>query len=379
MKHLLRKIFFFIPTIVFVTVIFSGLQVDAQETGYKLLAPIPTIVDQNGQPKTTGVTLVDYMKGIFVATIGLAIVLAVIEIVIGGIEYVAAAVPSSKEDAKKRIGGAVMGLLLILLAWVLLKALNPALLNVGLNLEKVAVVVTDPGPGPGPGAKWCIFNSQSGQRAGGPEYDTKAECDAEKPPGPALDCRVCDGGSDLCSPGADPGRYPGAATCQQYFAMIDASASTNKSLAKAILVMESSCNPNAVSSAGACGIMQMKPSTADAYSPACGGPATPDCAYLKSHPQQAICMGVRYLNNSVASLGLHHAIASYNAGLGPGAMGASIDCAPDNPLPPNASCAGGPVRKWECPYSNIAHTNPDNGFAETRTYVRGVRYYMTQF
>lgn len=105
-----------------------------QGTGYRLLAPIPAI------GKTTGVTLVEYMKGVFVATIGLAIVLAVIELVIGGIEYVAAAVPSAKEDAKKRIGGAVGGLLLILLAWVLLQALNPKLLNVGLNLEKVAVV-----------------------------------------------------------------------------------------------------------------------------------------------------------------------------------------------------------------------------------------------
>jgi Ca2+/Na+ antiporter len=114
------------------------------ESNYQLLAPIDTI---KAADSSKGITLVDYMKGLFIAVIGLAIILAVVELVIGGIEYVAAAVPSSKEDAKKRIGGAVGGLLLILVAWILLQALNPKLLNVGLNLEKIAVVSGTSGPG----------------------------------------------------------------------------------------------------------------------------------------------------------------------------------------------------------------------------------------
>lgn len=143
MKYCFYKILPFISISAFIVFIFVGIDTHAagSESGYQLLADIPTITptgtDAAGKP---AITLVDYMKGLFVAVIGLAIVLAVVELVIGGIEYVAAAVPSSKEDAKKRIGGAVGGLLLILVAWILLQALNPKLLNVGLNLEKVAVV-----------------------------------------------------------------------------------------------------------------------------------------------------------------------------------------------------------------------------------------------
>ncbi|GEM_PF-1962228 len=104
---------------------------------YQLLAPIPTV------EKTSGSLLVSYMKGLFTAAVGLAIVLAVVMIVIGGIEYVAAALPSEKEGGKKRIQGAIGGLLLILASWVILNTLNPKLLNVGLNLEKVGVIEGD--------------------------------------------------------------------------------------------------------------------------------------------------------------------------------------------------------------------------------------------
>jgi hypothetical protein len=160
MKQQFHKILFFIPLTVFTAFCFFGLTANAQTTdaGYHLLAPFPFPILE----KTTDITLVDYMKGVFVATIGLAIVLAVVELVIGGIEYAAAVVPSSKEDAKRRIGGAVGGLLLILMAWVILQALNPKLLGVGLNLEKVGMssgtgsatgggLGTSPPPGAGGG------------------------------------------------------------------------------------------------------------------------------------------------------------------------------------------------------------------------------------
>lgn len=161
-------------------------------SGYQLLAPIPTI------DKTTGITLVDYMKGVFVATIGLAIVLAVVELVIGGIEYVAAAVPSSKEDAKRRIGGAIGGLLLILLAYVLLQALNPALLRVGLNLEQVAVSgQTGGGGGGGGNQQYCLVGGDTGQT-----FDSLQAC-KDTYPLLADKCGTCassSGGGGQCSP-----------------------------------------------------------------------------------------------------------------------------------------------------------------------------------
>ncbi len=411
----LQKILFIAPLTAFFALFFVSMYAHAAgtESGYTLLADIPTIVPKDA---SVGITLVDYMKGLFVAVIGLAIVLAVVQLVIGGIEYVAAAAPSAKSDARNRIAGAIGGLLLILIAWILLQALNPKLLNVGLNLEKIAVFGGDGGGWDGgtnppntvclmddlcnedcktaPNAEECasqetIYRSMKGFKDCDPDVElakgtaciSKA-CTATQTTRPKQCASVTACGSDvnLCSPKQPtPDRYPGIAKCKQYFDMVDASPAVNKSLAKAIMVMESGCNPGAQSGAGACGIMQMLPGTAASYSSSCGGPPSPNCSYLKSHPKEAICMGAKYLNNSVASLGLHHAIASYNAGLGPGAMGASANCAPSNPLPPTSSCAGGNVRKWECPFSNNEHTACDAGFAETRVYVPGVRYYMTQF
>jgi hypothetical protein len=216
---------------------------------------------------------------------------------------------------------------------------------------------------------WCINGMPN------IKYDSKEKCETSA--GSSLTCELCtpptSNNTNLCTAGGDPGRYPGDSQCKQYFDIIDASGTANKSLAKSIMVMETGCKPQSVSGAGACGIMQMKPSTADSYSSSCGGPATPDCGYLKNNPEKAICMGIKYLDNSVARLGLHNAIASYNAGLGPSAMGPSVDCTGET------SCSGGAIKKWECPYSNPEHTAPDTGFEETRNYVKGTMYYMQKF
>lgn len=286
MNHRLRKILFFTPTAIFIAFIFSGINASAQDTqsGYRLLAPFPTI----GKP--TGITLVDYMKGLFVATIGLAIVLAVVELVIGGIEYVAAAVPSSKEDAKKRIGGAVGGLLLILLAWVLLQALNPKLLNVGLNLKDVTVSGGPPGgggPPPPPPSQWCCYGKITGQQLGSPypnESDCKASCN-----GLAQECRVCGGGG-------------GNLNCK------NGKCATNPAIANAVKNNSSGVDPNIImaiidggegcnrgtSSAGACGYSQVMPKYRRTV---CGltGTDAQTCAAMQNDINLDINCGAKFL------------------------------------------------------------------------------------
>lgn len=95
-------------------------------TGYQFLAPIPT------NPNKGFTDLSDYMKYLYVAIVGLAIVLGVVMIVVGGIQYVTAAVPSAKEEGKKRVGGAVIGVILALMSYVAIEAINPKLDYVGL-------------------------------------------------------------------------------------------------------------------------------------------------------------------------------------------------------------------------------------------------------
>lgn len=69
--------------------------------------------------------------------IGIAVVLAVLMIVIGGLEYIlSAANPTAKEEGKKYITGAILGLVLALFSYVLLQTINPDLINFNIKLPK---------------------------------------------------------------------------------------------------------------------------------------------------------------------------------------------------------------------------------------------------
>lgn len=94
---------------------------------YNLLQPLPGV----GQ---TVDTFPDYITKIIPFILGLAAVLAVVEIVIGGIEYAVTEAIDAKADAKDRILQAILGLLLALASWLILWTINPALVNLQLNI-----------------------------------------------------------------------------------------------------------------------------------------------------------------------------------------------------------------------------------------------------
>ena len=59
----------------------------------------------------------------------LAAVLAVIEIVVGGLQYALSESLFSKEDALDRIKMALLGLFIALVSWLILNTINPELVN----------------------------------------------------------------------------------------------------------------------------------------------------------------------------------------------------------------------------------------------------------
>ncbi|HEY4494095.1 MAG TPA: hypothetical protein VJB95_01525, partial [Candidatus Paceibacterota bacterium] len=61
--------------------------------------------------------------------IGLSAVMAVVMIVLGGIEYMTSELVSSKENGKQRITNAIFGLVIALGAYALLNTINPDLLK----------------------------------------------------------------------------------------------------------------------------------------------------------------------------------------------------------------------------------------------------------
>lgn len=119
--------------------------------GFVPLAPIPGL--------TQGVTansagLATFFNNLYKYIIGLAAILAVIEIIWGGLEYSTQDSVSKKSDGKERIYQAIFGLVLVLSPVLVFSIINPSILNLSLNLPKLDTVSGSPtgaGSGSGPG------------------------------------------------------------------------------------------------------------------------------------------------------------------------------------------------------------------------------------
>ena len=97
---------------------------------YTLLQPLP----QEGEDLKENVTLKEYLTWAFRFALALAGFLAVMMIVIGGVEYIiSGANESSRSDAKKRINNAISGLVLALVSYLVLYTINPSLVDFNNN------------------------------------------------------------------------------------------------------------------------------------------------------------------------------------------------------------------------------------------------------
>ncbi len=100
--------------------------------------PLPIGSGVSGQPKS----IEDFIRILYVLSISIAGLLAVVKIIYGGVQYMLSDVVTNKESAKKDIWGAIIGLLIVLSAVFILEVINPQLkeLNVfhdapGINHE----------------------------------------------------------------------------------------------------------------------------------------------------------------------------------------------------------------------------------------------------
>jgi hypothetical protein len=104
---------------------------------YKLLAPIG---DFKEAPKNIG----DYFNTIFLLAIGLCGALAVVMIVIGGVQYMGDESIFGKTEAKSKITSAIFGLLIALGSYALLNTVNPDLLGgKGIKINSVSAEIED--------------------------------------------------------------------------------------------------------------------------------------------------------------------------------------------------------------------------------------------
>ena len=97
---------------------------------YTPLAPLPGTTNEEGKTD-----IQTYIPGIFKLAIGIASVLAVLMIIIGGVEYITTDAIQGKSEGKARIQNALWGLVLVLVSWILLYTINPKLTVFNLNVE----------------------------------------------------------------------------------------------------------------------------------------------------------------------------------------------------------------------------------------------------
>ncbi len=287
-----------------------------------------------------GPTTGGYLVAIFKLLIGLAGIIAVVRLVLCGFKAIVSPIPSARHDANECVLGVVSGLLLIFSSWIILDQINPKILSTEFAPP---TIIGNTGNSSGDGQ-----------------------------PGAPVDC----GSANLCS-GNSPGQtlcFSANAACAPYAAYADryAGGGINASVLREVMAQESSCNigqTNPIS--GACGLMQLVPSTAQVYRGACGVTSQIDCAWLRNpaNAEASVCLAAAYLRSLQSGIcggGIRQVLAGYNGGFGACQM--SQDCASMQ------SCDGGSVRRWECPYDNPQHTicNKDRtsgNYEETRRYV----------
>ncbi|MDE1919245.1 MAG: hypothetical protein KGH56_00945 [Patescibacteria group bacterium] len=105
------------------------------QSGFVPLAPIPgltSITDQNSAANSANLAV--FFNNLYKFLIGIAAVLAVIEIIWGGLEISTQDSISKQKDGKKRIQDAIFGLVLVLSPVLVFSIINPSILNLSLNL-----------------------------------------------------------------------------------------------------------------------------------------------------------------------------------------------------------------------------------------------------
>jgi hypothetical protein len=127
-RILLYTIMFFVLTSVFTT--------EVNAVTYKIIETVPGIGNEPGIPSGTNApSLIEYVARIIPFLVGVAAVAAVVMIVIGGMMYMASfGNERLVGEGREYIKWAILGLLLAIIAILVLRTINPKLVNLGLTI-----------------------------------------------------------------------------------------------------------------------------------------------------------------------------------------------------------------------------------------------------
>ncbi len=119
-------------------------QVSPAQSGFVPLAPIPGLTSVTDQKSAANsANLAAFFNNLYKFLIGLAAVLAVIEIIWGGLEISTKDSVSQQSEGKERITNAILGLILVLSPVLVFSIINPNILDLSLNLPSLKLTVPE--------------------------------------------------------------------------------------------------------------------------------------------------------------------------------------------------------------------------------------------
>lgn len=107
---------------------------------YTLIEPLPCIEgvgDCTPGTLTSKMDLNTYLLYIYKFSIGIAVFLAIVRIIWGGFLYITSATPFGKQDGREKITEAVIGLCMILASYLILRTIDPRLVNIDASIPKI--------------------------------------------------------------------------------------------------------------------------------------------------------------------------------------------------------------------------------------------------
>lgn len=114
---------------------------------YTLIEPLPCITgvtkDCNAGEVTRKMDIKDYIMYVYKFALAISVFLAIIMIIWGGFLYITSEIPFIKSDGKGKIEGAVTGLALILVSYLILVTIDPRLVEVYSEVPPINIKTED--------------------------------------------------------------------------------------------------------------------------------------------------------------------------------------------------------------------------------------------
>ena len=117
----------------------SGFAAEPSDLKYHPLVGIPGFTNTGSQ------SLPEFVNAVYILVIIIALLIGVVRIAFAGVKYSLSDVITHKEDAKKDIGGVLLGLAILLLPFIVLWTINPNLVKLDV-LSGISPIRIDSNP-----------------------------------------------------------------------------------------------------------------------------------------------------------------------------------------------------------------------------------------